>query len=36
MTAFNVRCIDELDNIKLDNITLSDGQNHPLDKKVGK
>ncbi len=33
MTAFNVRCVDELDNIKLDNITLSDGKNHPLDKK---
>ena len=33
LTAFNVGCIEEVDIFKLDNITIADGKNHPLDKK---
>ncbi len=33
LTAFNVGCIDEVDNLNFDNITVADGKNHPLDKK---
>ena len=33
MTGFNVGCIDDFDVFKLENITVIDGQNHPLDKK---
>jgi hypothetical protein len=33
MTGFNVGCIDEIDVFKLENISVNDGQNHPLDKK---
>ena len=33
MTGFNVGCIDEIDTFKLKNVTVNDGQNHPLDKK---
>ena len=33
MTAFNVGCIDKIDTFKLKDINISDGQNHPLDKK---
>ena len=32
MTGFNVGCIDEFDVFKLENISLNDGHNHPLDK----
>ena len=33
MTGFNIGCIDEIDTFKLDNISINDGKNHPLDKK---
>ena len=33
LTAFNVGCVDEVDTFKLDDITIADGKNHPLDKK---
>ena len=33
MTGFNVGCIDDVDTVKLKNINLNDGFNHPLDKK---
>ena len=33
MTGFNIGCLDDLDNISPDDVTLIDGQNHPLDKK---
>ena len=32
MTGFNLACIDEIDTFKLDNISINDGYNHPLDK----
>tara|TARA_B100001093_G_scaffold421330_1_gene413551 strand:+ start:1005 stop:1373 length:369 start_codon:yes stop_codon:yes gene_type:complete len=32
ITGFNVGCIDEYDTFKLNNVTINDGQNHPLDK----
>jgi len=28
-----VGCIDEIDTFKLNEISVNDGQNHPLDKK---
>ena len=33
MTGFNLGCIDEIDTFDLKNISINDGQNHPLDKK---
>ena len=33
MTGFNVGCIDGLDTFKFENVSVADGQNHPLDKK---
>ena len=33
MTGFNLGCIAEIDTIKLKNISINDGLNHPLDKK---
>ena len=33
MTGFNVGCIDEVDVFQLDEISINDGKNHPLDKK---
>ena len=33
MTGFNIGCIDEVDSLKFDKISLNDGLNHPLDKK---
>ena len=33
MTGFNVGCIDEVDIFQLDEISINDGKNHPLDKK---
>ncbi len=33
LTAFNVGCVDEVDTFKLDDISITDGKNHPLDKK---
>jgi len=33
MTGFNVGCIDEIDTFKLNDVSVNDGQNHPLDKK---
>ncbi len=33
MTGFNVGCIDDIDTFKLENISINDGHNHPLDKK---
>jgi hypothetical protein len=32
MTGFNVGCVDDVDPFKLENISLNDGKNHPLDK----
>ena len=31
--GFNMGCIDEVDTFKLNNISINDGNNHPLDKK---
>ena len=33
MTGFNLGCIDEVDTFSLKDILISDGHNHPLDKK---
>ena len=33
MTGFNIGCIDDFDSTELDEVTVNDGQNHPLDKK---
>ena len=33
MTGFNLGCIDEVDTFKLSDISINDGNNHPLDKK---
>ena len=33
MTGFNVGCIDDINTFEIKNISLNDGQNHPLDKK---
>tara|TARA_B100001057_G_scaffold492596_1_gene585290 strand:- start:766 stop:1128 length:363 start_codon:yes stop_codon:yes gene_type:complete len=33
MTGFNLGCIDEINTFELKNITVNDGENHPLDKK---
>ena len=33
MTGFNLGCIDEMNTFHLKNISVIDGQNHPLDKK---
>ena len=32
MTAFNVGCIDEINTFELKNVSIADGNNHPLDK----
>ena len=29
MTGFNLGCIDEVDTLKLKNISIIDGNNHP-------
>ena len=31
MTGFNLGCVDEVDVASLKDITLIDGQNHPMD-----
>ena len=33
MTGFNLGCLDDIDTFNLDNISIIDGNNHPLDKK---
>lgn len=33
MTGFNVGCVENVDVLKLENISINDGFNHPLDKK---
>ena len=33
LTGFNIGCIDEIDTFKITNISIADGNNHPLDKK---
>ena len=33
MTGFNLGCIDEINTFDLKDITLIDGNNHPLDQK---
>ena len=33
MTGFNIGCVDNFDNKKIDDVQLNDGLNHPLDKK---
>ena len=33
MTGFNVGCVDEIDTFKMSDITVLDGNNHPLDQK---
>ena len=33
MTGFNLGCIDEIDTFTLENVSVANGQNHPLDKK---
>ena len=33
MTVFNVGCVDEINAFELENISVNDGQNHPLDNK---
>ncbi len=32
MTGFNLGCIDEINTFDLENISINDGHNHPLDK----
>ena len=32
MTGFNVGCIDDVDIFKLENVSVNNGLNHPLDK----
>ena len=32
MTGFNVGCLTEVDTFKLKDVSINDGQNHPLDK----
>ena len=33
MTGFNIGCVDEIDIFKIEDISINDGKNHPLDKK---
>jgi hypothetical protein len=33
MTGFNLGCVDEINTFDLNNITIIDGNNHPLDQK---
>ena len=33
MFGLNVGCIDDIDQFKLENVGLNDGQNHPMDQK---
>ena len=33
LTGFNVGCIDEVNTFEINNISVADGKNHPLDKK---
>lgn len=33
MTGFNLGCIDEIDTFNIEEISINDGLNHPLDKK---
>ena len=33
LTGFNVGCLEEFDTLKLKDVSMIDGQNHPLDKK---
>ena len=33
MTGSNLGCIDEIDTFQFNDISINDGQNHPLDKK---
>ena len=33
LTGFNVGCLEDIDIFKLENVTVADGRNHPLDKK---
>tara|TARA_B110001452_G_scaffold253128_1_gene243518 strand:- start:545 stop:907 length:363 start_codon:yes stop_codon:yes gene_type:complete len=33
MTGFNLGCLDEIDTFQLNNVSINDGHNHPLDKK---
>ncbi len=33
LTGFNIGCIDEIDTFSIDNVSVIDGNNHPLDKK---
>tara|TARA_A100001011_G_C14217257_1_gene802623 strand:- start:673 stop:1035 length:363 start_codon:yes stop_codon:yes gene_type:complete len=33
MTGFNLGCLEDIDTFAIENISLADGQNHPLDKK---
>ena len=33
MTGFNLGCLDEINTFELKNVTVNDGQNHPLDQK---
>ena len=33
LTGFNVGCLENIDTLKLEDVSIADGQNHPLDKK---
>ena len=33
LTGFNTGCLDDIDTFKLENVSVADGLNHPLDKK---
>jgi hypothetical protein len=33
MTGFNVGCVDDINIFELENVSINDGKNHPLDKK---
>ena len=33
LTGINIGCLDEIDTFKIKDVSIIDGQNHPLDKK---
>ena len=33
LTGFNVGCLEDIDTFKLNDVTVANGQDHPLDKK---
>ena len=33
ITAFNIGCLEDIDSLSLENVSIINGRNHPLDKK---